>query len=223
MNLFSDCFHSWCFTPVLQHQVSEPHVQDQELFLPPGVRPGQRVRTLPLTHRSASFTACLEQILCRNLQKTEISFYLQIRQSGKASPWTQPSLWWSRPGPTRSARSVRAVQRRSSSVHNATVSWLSCVALRLSGSPPMAEVDISSLHAKNPMDLWRKVYERVFPQEVSVDLWPLLIYNMWSSVQVSVSDVLMPFVSLGLFKMSFKLHVYIHCQHFLVFVWYKAK
>ncbi|XP_074501625.1 cytoplasmic dynein 2 light intermediate chain 1 isoform X1 [Sebastes fasciatus] len=33
------------------------------------------------------------------------------------------------------------------------------------GSPPASDVDISSLHAKNPRDLWRKVYERVFPQE----------------------------------------------------------
>ncbi|KAI3363371.1 hypothetical protein L3Q82_011991, partial [Scortum barcoo] len=33
------------------------------------------------------------------------------------------------------------------------------------GSPPTTDVDISSLHAKNPRDLWKKVYERVFPQE----------------------------------------------------------
>lgn len=33
------------------------------------------------------------------------------------------------------------------------------------GSPPMTEVDITTLHAKNPMDLWKKVYERIFPQE----------------------------------------------------------
>ncbi|XP_060943459.1 cytoplasmic dynein 2 light intermediate chain 1 [Limanda limanda] len=34
------------------------------------------------------------------------------------------------------------------------------------GSPPAAaDVDITSLHAKNPKDLWKKVYERVFPQE----------------------------------------------------------
>ncbi|XP_026212675.1 cytoplasmic dynein 2 light intermediate chain 1 [Anabas testudineus] len=33
------------------------------------------------------------------------------------------------------------------------------------GSPPVADVDISSLHAKNPKDLWKKVYERIFPQE----------------------------------------------------------
>ncbi|XP_067371627.1 cytoplasmic dynein 2 light intermediate chain 1 isoform X2 [Channa argus] len=33
------------------------------------------------------------------------------------------------------------------------------------GSPPIADIDISSLHAKNPKDLWKKVYERVFPEE----------------------------------------------------------
>ncbi|XP_049456398.1 cytoplasmic dynein 2 light intermediate chain 1 [Epinephelus fuscoguttatus] len=33
------------------------------------------------------------------------------------------------------------------------------------GSPPSTDVDITSLHAKNPKDLWKKVYERVFPQE----------------------------------------------------------
>lgn len=34
----------------------------------------------------------------------------------------------------------------------------------------MTEVDVSTLHAKNPMDLWKKVYECIFPQEVSVQL-----------------------------------------------------
>lgn len=34
------------------------------------------------------------------------------------------------------------------------------------GSPPTVDVDITSLHAKNPKDLWKKVYERVFPPEV---------------------------------------------------------
>uniref|UniRef100_A0A665WUP9 Cytoplasmic dynein 2 light intermediate chain 1 n=1 Tax=Echeneis naucrates TaxID=173247 RepID=A0A665WUP9_ECHNA len=33
------------------------------------------------------------------------------------------------------------------------------------GSPPATDLDITSLHAKNPKDLWKKVYERVFPQE----------------------------------------------------------
>lgn len=34
------------------------------------------------------------------------------------------------------------------------------------GSPPTTDVDITSLHAKNPKDLWKKVYDRIFPQEV---------------------------------------------------------
>lgn len=50
-------------------------------------------------------------------------------QSGRASPWTQPSLWWFRPGPTPSARLVRAVQLRSSSLHSLTVPLLWCVSL----------------------------------------------------------------------------------------------
>lgn len=33
------------------------------------------------------------------------------------------------------------------------------------GSPPAVDVDITSLHAKNPKDLWKKVYERVFSPE----------------------------------------------------------
>ncbi|TNN64322.1 Cytoplasmic dynein 2 light intermediate chain 1 [Liparis tanakae] len=33
------------------------------------------------------------------------------------------------------------------------------------GSPHTTDVDIASLHAKNPKDLWKKVYERVFPPE----------------------------------------------------------
>ncbi|XP_056291860.1 cytoplasmic dynein 2 light intermediate chain 1 isoform X2 [Pseudoliparis swirei] len=33
------------------------------------------------------------------------------------------------------------------------------------GSPHTTDVDITSLHAKNPKDLWKKVYERVFPPE----------------------------------------------------------
>uniref|UniRef100_H2TI91 Cytoplasmic dynein 2 light intermediate chain 1 n=2 Tax=Takifugu rubripes TaxID=31033 RepID=H2TI91_TAKRU len=33
------------------------------------------------------------------------------------------------------------------------------------GSPCTTDVDIISLHAKNPKDLWKKICERVFPQE----------------------------------------------------------
>lgn len=47
------------------------------------------------------------------------------------------------------------------------------------GSPPVADVDISSLHAKNPKDLWKKVYEHVFPQEVAKS-----VENTWTSVNV---------------------------------------
>ena len=36
----------------------------------------------------------------------------------------------------------------------------------LLGSPPTSDVDIGSLHAKSPLDLWKKVYESVFPPEV---------------------------------------------------------
>ncbi|KAI1894432.1 hypothetical protein AGOR_G00115740 [Albula goreensis] len=31
------------------------------------------------------------------------------------------------------------------------------------GSPPATDFDIGSLHARNPLDLWKKVFERVFP------------------------------------------------------------
>nr|XP_057914049.1 cytoplasmic dynein 2 light intermediate chain 1 isoform X2 [Doryrhamphus excisus] len=33
------------------------------------------------------------------------------------------------------------------------------------GSPPTTDVDITSLHARNPKDLWKKVYEQIFPPE----------------------------------------------------------
>ncbi|XP_066534529.1 cytoplasmic dynein 2 light intermediate chain 1 isoform X2 [Hoplias malabaricus] len=33
------------------------------------------------------------------------------------------------------------------------------------GSPPAIDVDIGTLHARNPLDLWKKVFERVFPAE----------------------------------------------------------
>ncbi|XP_017546061.1 cytoplasmic dynein 2 light intermediate chain 1 isoform X1 [Pygocentrus nattereri] len=33
------------------------------------------------------------------------------------------------------------------------------------GSPPTIDVDIGTLHARNPLDLWKKVFERVFPPE----------------------------------------------------------
>ncbi|XP_061767165.1 cytoplasmic dynein 2 light intermediate chain 1 isoform X1 [Nerophis ophidion] len=33
------------------------------------------------------------------------------------------------------------------------------------GSPPTTNVDIASLHARNPKDLWKKVFEHIFPPE----------------------------------------------------------
>ncbi|KAJ3610652.1 hypothetical protein NHX12_022744 [Muraenolepis orangiensis] len=33
------------------------------------------------------------------------------------------------------------------------------------GPPPTSDMDIATLHAKNPLDLWKKVYETVFPPE----------------------------------------------------------
>ncbi|KAG1950834.1 cytoplasmic dynein 2 light intermediate chain 1 [Pimephales promelas] len=33
------------------------------------------------------------------------------------------------------------------------------------GPPVSSEIDIGSLHAKNPLDLWKKVFEKVFPPE----------------------------------------------------------
>ncbi|XP_062852076.1 cytoplasmic dynein 2 light intermediate chain 1 isoform X2 [Trichomycterus rosablanca] len=33
------------------------------------------------------------------------------------------------------------------------------------GSPQTVDVDIGTLHARNPLDLWKKVFERVFPPE----------------------------------------------------------
>ncbi|XP_024283437.1 cytoplasmic dynein 2 light intermediate chain 1 isoform X1 [Oncorhynchus tshawytscha] len=37
------------------------------------------------------------------------------------------------------------------------------------GSPPTTDVDIGTLHAKNPLDLWKKVFEVVFPPENTSD------------------------------------------------------
>ncbi|XP_063047404.1 cytoplasmic dynein 2 light intermediate chain 1 [Engraulis encrasicolus] len=37
------------------------------------------------------------------------------------------------------------------------------------GSPPTTDIDIGSLHAKNPLDLWKKVFERVFPPESTAE------------------------------------------------------
>ncbi|XP_036429734.1 cytoplasmic dynein 2 light intermediate chain 1 [Colossoma macropomum] len=37
------------------------------------------------------------------------------------------------------------------------------------GSPPTIDVDIGTLHARNPLDLWKKVFERVFPPESTTE------------------------------------------------------
>ncbi|XP_072532962.1 cytoplasmic dynein 2 light intermediate chain 1 [Salminus brasiliensis] len=37
------------------------------------------------------------------------------------------------------------------------------------GSPPTIDVDIGTLHARNPLDLWKKVFERVFPPESTLE------------------------------------------------------
>lgn len=52
----------------------------------------------------------------------------------------------------------------------------------LLGSPPAADVDITSLHAKNPQDLWKKVYERVFPQEVVQALETLFLHFIFLNI-----------------------------------------
>lgn len=55
------------------------------------------------------------------------------------------------------------------------------------GSPATADVDISSLQAKNPKDLWKKIYELVFPPEVvqSRD-WPFFFFP-WNAALVHYS------------------------------------
>ncbi|XP_067092751.1 cytoplasmic dynein 2 light intermediate chain 1 isoform X1 [Osmerus mordax] len=37
------------------------------------------------------------------------------------------------------------------------------------GSPPTPDVNIGSLHARNPLDLWKKVFEQIFPPESNSD------------------------------------------------------
>ena len=45
------------------------------------------------------------------------------------------------------------------------------MSLYFPGSPPTTDVDIGTLHAKNPLDLWKKVFTVVFPPEVISALW----------------------------------------------------
>lgn len=42
------------------------------------------------------------------------------------------------------------------------------VQLPILGSPPVPNNDIGKLHARSPMELWKKVYERVFPPKVKI-------------------------------------------------------
>ncbi|KAJ8248318.1 hypothetical protein GJAV_G00240720 [Gymnothorax javanicus] len=37
------------------------------------------------------------------------------------------------------------------------------------GSPPATDIDIAALHARSPLDLWKKVFERIFPSESTGD------------------------------------------------------
>ncbi|XP_043551571.1 cytoplasmic dynein 2 light intermediate chain 1 isoform X3 [Chiloscyllium plagiosum] len=37
--------------------------------------------------------------------------------------------------------------------------------LSLIGSPPATEIDLGKINARNPVDLWKKVYEKLFPSE----------------------------------------------------------
>lgn len=45
------------------------------------------------------------------------------------------------------------------------------ISLYFPGSPPITDVDTGTLHAKNPLDLWKKVFKVVFPPEVIPALW----------------------------------------------------
>lgn len=123
--------------------------------------------------------------------------------------------------------SSAALQTISSHAGRFTDAWM---LPRLSGSPPVTEVDISTLHAKNPMDLWRKVYERVFPQEVSFcrvrqKSCSVSFLSPWPSVVVSVSQIFIAAIHLlcftgaqRLFKMLHCSHVFIHRKHFRI-IW----
>ncbi|XP_061084089.1 cytoplasmic dynein 2 light intermediate chain 1 [Conger conger] len=37
------------------------------------------------------------------------------------------------------------------------------------GSPPASDFDIGTLHARSPLDLWKKVFEKIFPSESTSD------------------------------------------------------
>ncbi|XP_043551569.1 cytoplasmic dynein 2 light intermediate chain 1 isoform X1 [Chiloscyllium plagiosum] len=42
--------------------------------------------------------------------------------------------------------------------------------LSLIGSPPATEIDLGKINARNPVDLWKKVYEKLFPSENTSEL-----------------------------------------------------
>ncbi|XP_048392091.1 cytoplasmic dynein 2 light intermediate chain 1 isoform X1 [Stegostoma tigrinum] len=42
--------------------------------------------------------------------------------------------------------------------------------LSLIGPPPASEIDLGKINARNPIDLWKKVYERLFPSENTSEL-----------------------------------------------------
>ena len=42
------------------------------------------------------------------------------------------------------------------------------VNLPILGSPPVPDNDIGKFHARTPMELWKKVYEKLFPPKVYI-------------------------------------------------------
>ena len=40
--------------------------------------------------------------------------------------------------------------------------------LPILGSPPLPDNDIGKFHVRSPMELWKKVYEQLFPPKVSI-------------------------------------------------------
>lgn len=40
--------------------------------------------------------------------------------------------------------------------------------LPIPGPPPLPDNDIGKLRARSPMELWKKVYEKLFPPKVSI-------------------------------------------------------
>lgn len=81
----------------------------------------------------------------------------------------------------------------------------------------MTDVDITSLHAKNPMDLWKKVYECIFPQEVNRRSdQPLVAIRSGAFVRSpEFEGVFLPEYGLKHFlieKKNILLHATLHCS-----------